>query len=49
MLYRQARKNFVEQILTILVEVFKLSRWIWYKLCCRQAHQYIGGYSYIGR
>jgi len=42
-------KNFIEQISI----KFGKSRWIWYKLCCRQAHQNIGKIIgenlYIGR
>jgi len=28
---------------------FTSTRWIWFKLCCRQAHQNIGRNSYIDR
>jgi len=35
-------ENFVEQI-SIKCGGFYLTRWIWFKLCCRQAHQNISG------
>jgi len=44
----QDMKKFVEQI-SKHSEVFTWSKWIWFKLCCRQAHQNIDGNSHIGR
>jgi len=48
MLYWQDMKNFVKQI-SIKFGGFYVSRWIWFKLCCRQVHQNIGENLYIGR
>jgi len=46
--YWQDVKNIVEEI-SIKFGGFYFSRWIWYNLCCKQAHQTIGRNSYIGR
>jgi len=49
--YWQDVKNFVQQISIKFGGVYL--RWIWFKLCCRQAHQNIdkniGENSHIGR